>query len=145
MFEWFNEHRELFWWMTVISIVFFVASLIIVGVVIVRLPADYLKNEAKREAQNKRRGIALKIGRNIVGWLLILAGIAMLIGPGQGLLVCFIGVMLADFPGKQRVERWILTRGKVLKTINWLRRQFHKPPLETGAQGQHPKAQPSKA
>jgi len=137
MFESLKENQELFYWLTAASAVFFVVSLIVVAVVIVRLPADHFqKQEAEGQGKGKQGkgssagNLAIKIGKNIVGWFLIAAGVAMLVLPGQGVLVVLIGVMLADFPGKHRLQNWIIRRKRVLRTMNWLRRKFDRPPLE---------------
>jgi hypothetical protein len=138
MLAWMEQNKELLVWVSVASAVFFVASLVIVGVVIVQLPADHFrKSEQSRKkaiekwvGQNPAMLVALRIVRNVVGWVLILAGLAMLVLPGQGMLVLLIGIMLADFPGKHRVERWVISREKVLKTINWLRKKFRRPALQ---------------
>jgi hypothetical protein len=37
--------------------------------------------------------------------------------------------MLLDFPGKRRFEHKLVSRPRVLQTINQLRRKFDKPPL----------------
>jgi hypothetical protein len=49
--------------------------------------------------------------------------------PGQGLLTILIGVMLLDFPGKRRLERWLLRRRGVLAAINKVRARYGRPPL----------------
>ncbi len=126
MLEWVEQHREWFIWLSIASVVFFVGSLIAVGVVVVRMPVDRFAKKEKAPKGN----LAMRIGRNVLGWVLILAGLAMLVLPGQGLLVLLIGIMLADFPGKVRLERWIVSRGKVLKTINKFRKKFGRPPLQ---------------
>jgi len=58
-----------------------------------------------------------------------LAGIAMLVLPGQGILAILGGIELMDFPGKYRLERWIVSRPAVLRSVNWLRRRMGRPPL----------------
>jgi hypothetical protein len=50
--------------------------------------------------------------------------------PGQGFLVILIGLTLADFPGKRRMELWLLRQPSLLRAINSLRARFHKPALE---------------
>jgi hypothetical protein len=37
--------------------------------------------------------------------------------------------MLLEFPGKYRLERWIVGRRPVFSFINWVRRLSGKPPL----------------
>lgn len=115
------------------SIAVFAVTSVVAGVVIVRLPANYFTDEAqrRREADGRRPGrMAWRIAKNALGWLLIVAGVAMLALPGPGLLVLLMGVMLADFPGKRGLQRWIISRRSVFKTSNAVRRRFGRPPLE---------------
>ena len=72
------------------------------------------------------------IGKNLLGFLLVALGIVLSIPgvPGQGLLTILLGVMLLDFPGKLTLERKLLSRPEVVRTINKLRGRFEKPPLE---------------
>lgn len=67
--------------------------------------------------------------RNIFAAIFIIAGIAMLILPGQGILTLIVGFLLLDFPGKYGIERWIVHRQSVLRPINWLRRRAGRKPL----------------
>jgi hypothetical protein len=60
----------------------------------------------------------------------VVAGLVMLVVPGQGLLTLAVGLMLMDFPGKFRLERWLATRGPVWRSLNWLRKRARRPPLE---------------
>ena len=62
---------------------------------------------------------------------LILLGLAVSLPgiPGQGLLTILIGLMLIDFPGKHRLERTIISRPKILRTVNRLRARYDKRPL----------------
>jgi hypothetical protein len=46
----------------------------------------------------------------------------MLLLPGQGVLTILIGIVLLDFPGKYRLERWAVRHRPVYRSINWLRR-----------------------
>ncbi len=131
MLDWFKEHETFMLWLSGASAVVFVASMILVPVILVKLPADFfLKEKREKKAQRKKSSTALKIARNIAGGILILLGLAMLVLPGQGLLVILLGIVLTDFPGKYRIERWIISRKKILSTANWLRQKFNKPPLK---------------
>lgn len=120
--DWIAEYRELII-TTGASLGLLVLCTVAVGIVLVRIPAEYFQREHRG-----RRGWGLV--RNIAGWLLIVAGLAMLVLPGPGILVVLIGVMLAEFPGKDRVQKWIISRKGVLKAANGLRRRFGKPPLK---------------
>ena len=62
--------------------------------------------------------------------LFILAGIAMCVLPGQGILTIFLGISLADLPYKRKIEYWILSFKKVQNGLNWIRRKANKPPLQ---------------
>jgi hypothetical protein len=70
------------------------------------------------------------IAKNLLGLVLIIAGIAMLVLPGQGLLTIVVGVVLMNFPGKYRLERWLATRRPVWRSLNWLRRRASRPELQ---------------
>ena len=70
------------------------------------------------------------IAKNIVGVVFIVAGIVMLVLPGQGILTIVLGLALINFPGKRKVIRRIFTQRRIFKAINGLRRKANKPPLE---------------
>jgi len=49
--------------------------------------------------------------------------------PGPGILMLVLGIMLLDFPGKRRLEQWLIRRPTVLSAMNRLRQRYGKPPL----------------
>jgi hypothetical protein len=53
----------------------------------------------------------------------------MLVLPGPGVIVLLVGLVMADFPGKKKAVRWIVSRGSVLKRANRLREKYGRPPL----------------
>ncbi len=67
--------------------------------------------------------------KNVFGLILVLAGLAMLILPGQGLLTIFVGLLLMNFPGKFSLERRIIRYTPIFRTINWIRQRQNIPPL----------------
>lgn len=67
-----------------------------------------------------------------MGLLLLLAGVIMLVTPGQGVITVLIGLILMDFPGKYGLERKLVTQPAVLRSINWLRAKADQPPLVLG-------------
>jgi hypothetical protein len=73
-------------------------------------------------------GLVLK---NLLGAFLVLFGVVMSLPgvPGQGVLTILLGVMLLDFPGKRQLELKLVSRPKVLRTVNGIRRRFDRPPL----------------
>ena len=128
-------HEALIVWLTITSIVTFVATLIGVPWLIVRIPSHYFSHSRRVDKLWADRHPAIRmlliIGKNILGYILILAGIIMLVLPGQGILTILAGITLVDFPGKHRLEGWIVSRKVVLQSINWLRRRQGHPPLVT--------------
>ncbi len=71
-------------------------------------------------------GIVLK---NLLGVALVGAGIVMLVLPGQGILTILIGVMLMDFPGKYALEKRLVSRPTVMRSLNWMRAKANRPPF----------------
>jgi hypothetical protein len=69
------------------------------------------------------------IAKNLLGYIFVVAGIFMLVLPGQGLLTIFVGIMFLNFRGKYELERWIVSRAPVLRSINWIRRRAGRAPL----------------
>jgi drug/metabolite transporter (DMT)-like permease len=68
--------------------------------------------------------------KNLLGIIFILAGVAMLILPGQGILTILLGIMLMNFPGKHTLERRIVQQPAVLRAINWMRTKANHPELK---------------
>jgi archaellum biogenesis protein FlaJ (TadC family) len=108
-------------------------SLGFVVVALVRLPADYFRDEYVSPLARERRIVrwAGLIVQNAVGAVLVLLGLLLSVPgiPGQGVLTILIGVMLLSFPGKRRLERRLVSRPRVLAAINGVRARFGKPPL----------------
>ncbi|MAE65358.1 MAG: hypothetical protein CMJ18_13890 [Phycisphaeraceae bacterium] len=123
--DWLSDHHRLLWWMGIASLLTFVGTLVIVPVLIVRIPTDYFVERRRRKPQV----VVARIGKNVVGAVFVVAGVAMLLLPGQGLITMLIGIMLLDLPGKRRLERWLIGRTAVLRSVNWMRRKANRPPL----------------
>jgi len=128
-----NHHQEmLLLWASGLSLAGLVATVMGVPWVVVRLPHDYF-NQSHRAVWRYRGDepwYALLLGgiKNLVGALLVLLGVVMLVTPGQGLLTLLVGLLLMNFPGKYRLERWLVGRRGVLAALNWLRaRGGHQP------------------
>jgi len=116
----------------VISAIAFVGTLVAIPFVLVRLPEDYFDVRVPRtwmEGRHPALRIVSRALKNIVGVVFVLAGLSMLVLPGQGVLTILIGVSLLDFPGKQKLEARIVGHPRVLRTVNSLRGKFGKPPF----------------
>lgn len=116
----------------VLSVATFVVSLIGIPLLLVRLPHHYFDERHPRTWMQDHHPVLRLMGlvlKNAVGVLLFMAGVAMIVLPGQGLLTMLIGISLLDFPGKRQLERRLISQPTVLRTINKLRRKFGRPPL----------------
>lgn len=132
--EWLKDHQAIVGWMTVASLVTFIASLVLVPFVIARIPADYfLESREHPLPVRQRHPVILFLGvllKNLLGVVLILGGIAMLVLPGQGVLTILIGASLLNFPGKRRLELWVIRKPAIHRAINWLRKRSGHAPLQ---------------
>lgn len=116
-----------------VFVVSLLLSALIVGIVIVKIPANYFSSHYQADflpnaSWFTRWGVV--IAKNLIGVVLVLAGIVMLIGPGQGILTILIGIIMLDIPGKRPLEARIIKRPAVLAAVNGLRARYGKPPLE---------------
>jgi hypothetical protein len=131
--DWTQAHSLLVEWLIVISAFMFVASVVAVPWMLVRIPHDYFgpgRNHHTPFADRHPvvRGVLL-VARNMLGVLLIAAGLAMLVLPGQGILTILAGLVLLHFPRKHELMRWIVSRPAVLSSANWVRHRAGRPPL----------------
>ena len=139
MTELFSEFILLLTWRNVlfgalIFIASFLINLAIVSLILVKLPADHFSKDRKTkfwDGDNPALNIAKVVGKNILGVFLVALGIVLSLPgvPGQGLLTILLGIMLLDFPGRERLEQKLLSKPAIVNTINRLRGRFGKPPL----------------
>ncbi len=131
--DWITENQQIFWILGIASVVIFFASLLIMPALIVRIPTDYFSHDDRPPSRWATTHPAIRltilIGKNLLGAVLVLGGLAMLVLPGQGLLTLFAGIVLLDFPRKYDFERWLVRRPWVHRPINWLRRKRGREPL----------------
>lgn len=109
-----------------------IVSVLIVGIMVVKIPANYFSSHYQQDFLPNSSWITrwgATIAKNLVGALLVAAGIVMLIGPGQGILTILVGLILMDIPGKRPLEARIIQRPAVLATVNKLRARYGKPNL----------------
>lgn len=140
MFDLFSEFvLALSWRSVLIGALIFVASFLInlgiVSIILVKLPANYFSKNRKTKfwsGPHPALHAAKVIGKNVAGVLLVALGVVLSIPgvPGQGLLTILLGIMLLDFPGRDRLEQKLLSKPSIVNTINKLRGRFGKPPLE---------------
>ena len=126
--------QTLLLWSSGMSVLAVIATLVGVPWVVSRLPADYFSRD-HRAAWHTRSGTpfyadVLTVLKNTLGFVLVVFGAVMLVTPGQGTLTILAGLLVMNFPGKYRLERWLVMRPGVLRGLNWLRRRHGQPPFE---------------
>ncbi|HBI15567.1 MAG TPA: hypothetical protein DDY20_08660 [Desulfobulbaceae bacterium] len=126
-------YRELAELLGLLSVITFVGSLLVIPWLIGRLPVNYfIQHRQKVEERHKRHPLVARmifVLRNGIGSLLLLAGIGMLVLPGQGIITILIGFSFMDFPQKHKLEETLVRRPGVARTLNWLRRKQNKQPF----------------
>ena len=120
-------------WITVLSLGTLALMAIAVPWVVTRLPADYFSNPRRepwrRSGEEPLLAIIGTVLKNVVGAALVLLGFLLIFTPGQGVLTLLAGFMIMNFPGKYRIERWLVQRTGVLRPLNWLRQKRGQPPF----------------
>ncbi|HIF41902.1 MAG TPA: hypothetical protein EYQ74_12485 [Planctomycetes bacterium] len=130
---WPELNRDLVDTVVLVSLVISILGLIAVPRAIVRIPADYFLGPHPprlpwADAHPVLR-VSLTLTKNVLGIILVLAGVAMLVLPGQGLLAILVGAMLVDFPGKRPAELALIRMRRVHAVLNWVRRRAGRDPL----------------
>jgi hypothetical protein len=112
-----------------------IASLVLVVVLlpwfVLQLPVDYfVASRQELRAERTPIGWVWRVLRNVLGLCFVLAGAAMLVLPGQGLLTILIGLLLLEFPGKRALERRLVARPAIKAFLDRIRARRGVPPLE---------------
>ena len=145
MIDWIKDHQTILWMFSIVSLAILIASILIIPALVARIRPDYFAHEqrppSRWAAHHPAIRVLLHIGKNLLGATLMIAGLAMLALPGQGLLTVLIGFLLLDFPGKYKVEQWLMSRRAILGPLNWLRRRGGRDPLQIRPAGP-PRAKP---
>ena len=133
LLEWFHNHSYLLPWLAVFSVITFIGTLVSIPVLIVHIPENYFNHQKRPSAGGAVAGSLhqwlLKGVKNLIGVAFVLAGLVMLVLPGQGLLTILIGLMLMNFPGKYALERALISQKSVLAAVNRLRIRAGRPPI----------------
>jgi len=133
LFGWVTDHQQLLVWAGIVSLIVFILSLLTLPWLVAQIPEDYFLPKKRQPTQWKQLHPVIRlfalIGKNVIGCGLILAGLVMLLLPGQGILTLVMGLLLVDYPGKFRLERRLVKTPAILNSLNWLRRKAKKPPL----------------
>ncbi len=125
---WMIAHRALLGWVSLASVLLFAGSLAGTSWLLTRLPSDYFTRHRAGRPRS-RWHLFVHVGRNVVGVLFVLAGVVMLVLPGQGLLTILVGLLLVHFPGKRALLCRLLRRPAVRTAIDRLRHRAGREPL----------------
>ncbi len=133
LFDWLSDHQHVLGLMGVISVIIFIGSILILPWLVSLIPADYFDHESREPSRWVKAHPIIRWSvfflKNLLGLILLIAGLIMLVIPGQGVLSILIALILLDYPGKYRFERWIISRPSLLHLINRLRVKWGKPAL----------------
>lgn len=133
LLAWVSDNGALLGALGLLGVASLVATVLLLPVLAVRIPPDYFRHGRRTHDYARDRHPlvhhAIVVLKNTLGVALILAGLAMLVLPGQGLLTLFIGLMLTDFPGKYTLEKRLIAQPGVLRGVNWLRQRAGHPPV----------------
>jgi hypothetical protein len=130
--SWLTDHV---WWLTVGAVVTMLAGAAGAAWFAVQMPADFLQRppgDPGRAGGSSALRLLWKIARNALALVLVLLGLVLSLPlvPGPGILLVLLGLSLADFPGKQALERRLASHPLVRRQINRLRALAGKPPLD---------------
>ena len=131
-FSYFLQNNQIFLYISGLSTIFFLLSLLGLSWLISIIPHNYFvdkKRVSLIKMKNPLMWLPIIIIKNSIGLVLILCGILMLILPGQGVLTIITGLIFLDYPGKFRFERSLVRNKLILNSMNWIRRKLNKPDL----------------
>ena len=135
--QWFSDHPEILMGLGIYSIFIFLLSIIGISWFVANIPEDYFLESKRKSTKWQEQKPILRLtvifGKNIIGLLLIIGGLLMLVLPGQGLLTMVTGLLLINYPGKYRLERKLVSKPSIFRTLNWIRIKANKPPLKRNA------------
>lgn len=128
-----QDHEHLFLWLTIVSIIGLIASVLLIPWIVTKIPSDYFAHPKRQKLlwghQPPIVRLLFILLKNILGVMLVVGGFTLLFIPGQGILTILVGLFIMDFPYKYKVEIWIIKHPFVLKSINKLRVKAKQPPL----------------
>lgn len=119
----YTEYARWLQLIAVSSLVMLAISLALLPYLVARLPVDYFCHQPKSQHPITSQQILLRILRNLLGLILLVAGLLMLLLPGQGLLTLVLALLLLDYPQKKKIEQSLLQQNAIFNGLNWLRRK----------------------
>jgi len=121
-----------------VSVIIFLGIVLSMPILLINIPINYFANKRNEGIIRGIKfpfNILLLVIKNIIGFLLIIVGIILLFAPGQGILTVFSGLILMNFPGKRRLELYVVRKHSVINVINWIRGKAGKQLIKDIYQG----------
>lgn len=128
--DWLKANEEILAALGLLSLGLFLISLLVFPLIIILLPHDYFVRPETAFATLNPGKMLLRILKNGLGCLLLLAGVLMLFLPGQGLLSLLLGISLINFPGKRRLELRLLRFPRIRSSVAWVRMKANRRPIQ---------------
>ena len=119
--------RGIPWWLSLLSaLVFTLVSTAAGMAALLRLAPDHFVQD-----ELPSRSLLVSVLRNLVAWPTMALGVVLMLPlvPGPGLLFFLIGLSLASFPGKKKIQSRLVARAGVRAALNRLRTRFDRPPF----------------
>ena len=114
---------ELLKFISILSALLFILSIIFIPYLILRLPKSYFVRELfERPSQN----LILIFLKYIIGFLLIIFGLIMLVTPGQGLISILLGITLIPSTRRNKLIIYLIRLKGVQSSLNFIRVKFKK-------------------
>lgn len=140
--EGFQSHRALAGKIALASAGVAIVYAVVLFAAVARMSPDYflLREPSAGTWRNRHPVVRVlaHVTKNIVGLLLLAAGLAMLVLPGQGALTILVALTLLDFPGKRRLTLRIVRLSHVRDGIDWIRARANQPPIRLGETEERP-------
>ena len=126
-------HESLLAWIGGASVATLVVSFFAVPLLIRRLPHDYFLEDRDQSTSMRKRHPVIRllvlVLKNLLGVILVVGGFIMFFIPGQGLITLVIGLLLLNFPGKRKLEIWLIRRKPIKRAVDWIRERAGRDPL----------------
>jgi len=135
MLEWWDQGLIFLdayaWWIALASLLMFVVSIAAIPLIVARIPVDYFirQGHTRQHQRHFILHVIITCLKNLLGAVLLMAGVIMLFTPGQGILSILFGLMIMNYPGKYRLECAIIRKPLIFKAVNAMREKQNQPPL----------------
>lgn len=114
MLAWLRGHEAVIWWLGALSLVTFLGTLLVLPIVVAWIPADYFVRDQHQGRHHHGSSTVLHllrlVGKNLLGLVFVLTGVALLVLPGQGILTMrahilgFLKIRRVFQPGYRIIE-----------------------------------------